>query len=90
MPQGLQTFYADGSLALDITDRTGRFRDTVAIAANAFGTITVSKEVNENIFAFLLTNGSNTDGGCSVNQSTGVITYSLNGPSGGTLFHGVF
>lgn len=90
MPAGLQTFYTDGSLALDITDRTGRFQNTVSIAANTSGTITVSKEANENVFAFLLTDGSTTNGGCAVNQSTGVITYSLDGPASGTLFHGVF
>lgn len=90
MPAGLQTFYADGSIALDITDRTARFRGIVTIAANTTSTLTVSKETNESIFAFLLTSGSTTYGGCGVNQTTGVITYNLTGPSGGTLYHGVF
>lgn len=90
MPAGFQTFYADGSVALDITDRTARFRGIVTIPANTTSTLTVSKETNENIFAFLLTSGATTYGGCGVNQTTGVITYNLTGPDGGTLYHGVF
>lgn len=90
MPAGFQTFYADGSVALDITDRTARFRGIVSVPANTISTLTVTKEANESIFAFLLTSGATTSGGCGVNQSTGVITYNLSGPDGGTLYHGVF
>lgn len=90
MPAGLQTFYSNGDIALDITDKTGRFRGIITIAANASSSLTVSKESNEFVFAFLLTSGATTYGSCFVNQSTGVVTYGLDGPDGGLLYYGVF
>lgn len=90
MPSGFQTFYANGNIALDLTDRTARLRGIVSIAANTTSTITVSKAAGESIFAFMLTDGATTYGGCGVNQSTNVITYNISGSSGGTLYHGVF
>lgn len=90
MPAGLQTFYSNGDIALDITDKTGRFRGIITVAANASSSLTVSKESNEFVFAFLLTSGATTYGSCFVNQSTGVVTYGLDGPDGGLLYYGVF
>jgi hypothetical protein len=90
MPAGLQTFYADGSLALDITDRTGRFNGVLTVAANTTSALTVTKASNEFVFAFLLTSGATTYGSCFVDQTTGVVTYGLDGPDGGLLYYGVF
>jgi hypothetical protein len=90
MPAGLQTFYSNGDLALDITDRTGRFNGVLTVAANASSSLTVSKASNEFVFAFLLTSGATTYGSCFVNQATGVVTYGLDGPDGGLLYYGVF
>lgn len=90
MPAGLQTFYSNGAIALDITDRTGRFKGILTVAANASSTLTIAKEANEFAFAFLLTSGATTYGSCYVNQSTGVATYGLTGPDGGFLYYGVF
>ena len=90
MPVGLQTFYSNGDLALDITDRTGRFNGVLTVAANASSSLTVTKASNEFVFAFLLTSGATTYGSCFVNQTTGVVTYGLDGPDGGLLYYGVF
>jgi hypothetical protein len=90
MPAGLQTFYSNGDLALDITDRTGRFKGILTVSANTSSSLTVSKESNEFAFAFLLTSGTTTYGSCFVNQTTGVVTYGLDGPDGGLLYYGVF
>ena len=87
---GLQTFYENGDIALDVTDRTSRLKDIVSVAANTTSSITVIKEAGELVFAFLLTSGATTTGSCFVNQSTGVVTYQLSGPAGGLLYYGVF
>lgn len=90
MPAGFEAYYANGSIALSITDRTARLMNTLAIAAGTTGGVSVPKAANENVFAFLVISDSSTSGGCGVNQTTGVITYELNGPSGGILYYGVF
>ena len=90
MPAGFQTFYSNGDLALDITDRTARFNGILTVPANTFSSLTVSKAANEFIFAFMLTSNATTYGSCFVNQSTGVVTYGLDGPGGALLYYGVF
>lgn len=90
MPAGLQTFYSNGDVALDITDRTGRFNGILTVPANTTSSFTVSKATNEFVFAFMLTSGATTYGSCFVNQTTGVVTYGIDGPAGALLYYGVF
>lgn len=53
MPQGLQTFFPDGSIDLDTSTRTGRWLGQITLTAGGVGHIFVPRAEGEQIIFYL-------------------------------------